>query len=238
MEEYRFTYDHYRQRSDSQSERSIRYLPVLPPYRILSKYRANSDAALEETGQLLKDLAAPKVEVPHLSSRVFGGQLRRGSASVKNLRNLISERARMLDRHLREIDERRSEAVNQVSFAKRPYSGRTPQDIARFERLLLQLDKDRRSECLDFWKDMTREKKELLDSAAEYGATRQRARLLSDAQVNSSFALPSEGSGAETDEDSSLLDPQTEYDEPSLAEAEPLYDDWSLPLSEVEEEDE
>ena len=84
----------------------------------------------------------------------------------------------MLERHIREINERRNEMINHLYFAKRPYSGRTPQDIARFEKLLLQLEKDRRAEYLGFWTDVVKVRGELLEAAAEYEATRSRAALL------------------------------------------------------------
>ena len=147
-------------------------------YTIIPIHKPASDEALKETASLLKGIVIDTFALGTLSDRVFGGQLRQGRAAMMNSESLISERGRLLDRHVREIDERRNDTMNRLHALSRPYSVHRPQDAARVEKLLLDLDSARRDEYLTFWRDLARERKELLESAAEYQASRNRASLL------------------------------------------------------------
>jgi hypothetical protein len=134
--------------------------------------------SLRDTGRLLKRMEGKTGSERTLSDRVFGGQLRRGRVSIENSDKLIFQREELLKRAIREIDERRNVVMNRLSVALRPYSGRTPQEVSRVERTLLDLESERRDAYLQFWKDAATEQKELLEIAAEYLAARDRASLL------------------------------------------------------------
>jgi hypothetical protein len=153
------------------------YRPVFPSYRVVPRQPPVSQPFLEATVDLLRKLAYRPKETD-LADRVFGGPLRRGEADIENLRGLIYERGRMLDRNVREIDERRNEVMNSRSFARRAYSGRTLQEIARLDKLLFELESERRKEYLEFWRDLSRAREGLLESAGEYHAAKDRALLL------------------------------------------------------------
>jgi len=148
-------------------------------YTIIPAREPVSDAILKETAELLRGIVLERYASGSLSDRIFGGQLRQGRAAVMNSERLIAERGKLLDRHIREIDESRNDVITRLHFLRRPYTIHRPQDVARVEKLLMDLDSARRDEYVTFWRDLARERKELLESAAEYQASKNRASLLS-----------------------------------------------------------
>ena len=147
-------------------------------YTIIPARKPVSDAILEETAELLRGIVLERYASGSLSDRIFGGQLRQGRAAVMNSERLIAERGKLLDRHIREIDENRNDVITRLHFLRRPYTLHRPQDVARVEKMLMDLDSARRDEYVTFWRDLARERKELLESAAEYQASKNRASLL------------------------------------------------------------
>ncbi len=156
--------------------------PEAPCYKVISEEKRASDAMLRETAELLRGIVLDKYTTGSLSDRVFGNQIRQGKAGVLNSQKLIAERGRLLSRHIREIDERRNEVISRLDAFRRPYTFHRPQDVARVEKQLLDLDSARRDEYLDFWRDLAGERKELLESAGEYKASRDRADILNIAE--------------------------------------------------------
>ena len=151
-------------------------------YRIITAEKRASDAMLKETAMLLKGIVLERYTSDSLADRIFGTQLRRGRPGVTHSEQLIHERGRLLDQHVREIDARRNDVINRLDSLRRPYSAHRPQDAARVEGLLLDLDSARRDEYLSFWRDVARERKDMLESAGEYQASKDRATLLRSAE--------------------------------------------------------
>ena len=147
-------------------------------YAIIPAHKPVSDEVLKETAELLRGIVLERYASGSLSDRIFGGQLRQGRAAVMNSERLIAERGKLLDRHIREIDENRNDVITRLHFLRRPYTLHRPQDVARVEKMLMDLDSARRDEYVTFWRDLARERKELLESAAEYQASKNRASLL------------------------------------------------------------
>ena len=163
--------------SENPIEYPILYQPFHPVYRQVAKYHPVVDENRSDTDRLLKDLFQDSAFASRLSERVFGTQLKRTGVAVQNLDQLLSGRNQILDRNLREINQRRNEIANRLSIARRPYSIRTPQDVARIEKMLFDIESQRRDEYLNFWKDLARTRTELFEAAGEYQATKNRASL-------------------------------------------------------------
>ena len=148
------------------------------PYRVISTAPQASRSTRDETRTLLESLRLRPVYGGHVAENVLAGQRQREAASLRNLESLTRDRSHLLDIAIREIDEHINEAKNWLTFARRPYSDRTPQDISRFESTLHKLESDRRDAYLGFWKDVAELRKDLIESAFQYGASRERAALL------------------------------------------------------------
>ena len=121
---------------------------------------------------------APKAD-EDLASRVFGNQLRLKKISVQHLANLLHERAQLYARHVSDIKSRHMK-VQEDLFREKLQSPReaTRRQLA-LEGLLVQLEKDRRGEESDFWKDTRDIRETLFESAGEYQAASHRSSLLS-----------------------------------------------------------
>ena len=168
--------DPYKQ-NENHSQYTISHTAIAPSYRVPAKYHPVVDENRSDTDRLLKDLFQDSAFASRLSERVFGTQLKRTGAVVQNLDQLLNDRSQILDRNLREINQRRNEIANRLSIARRPNSIRTPQEVARIEKMLFDLESQRRDEYLNFWKDLARTRGDLLEAAGGYQAAKNRASL-------------------------------------------------------------
>jgi hypothetical protein len=117
-------------------------------------------------------------EVRSVAEQVFGSQARQQRIGLTHQSNALYERALLHAKHLREIDHRLMQCHERLSIIKMHFpvdGGRTQQNL---ERLLLQLEQERRTEEITFWKDTIEIRQKLFDQAAEYGATRRRKNML------------------------------------------------------------
>jgi len=114
----------------------------------------------------------------HLAERVFGNQLARDRLTASHVGHLLQERSLLYHNHMKDIRRRINQVGNRISSLSRPYTIRTPQQVAGFERLRLQLESDERKEQLAFWKDTAELRDKLLDTSINYRATLDRASLL------------------------------------------------------------
>ena len=172
-------YTHKANRDDSRYGGSLGDTPLSAcPYRVVSSAPQASRATRIETSALLESLRLRPSYDGQVTESVLAGQRQREAASLRNLESLTRDRSHLLDTAVREIDEHISEAKNWLDIARRPYSGRTAQDIFRFESTLHRLESDRRDAYLRFWKDIAELRKDLIESAFQYGASRERAALL------------------------------------------------------------
>ena len=148
------------------------------PYRVISTLPQASRSTRYETRRLLESLQLPPLYGGHVAENVLAGQRQREAVSLRNLKTLTRARSHLLDVAVREIDEHIGEAKNWLNFARRSYSGQTPQDVSRFESTLHKLESDRRDAYLGFWKDVADLRNDLIESAFQYRASRERATLL------------------------------------------------------------
>jgi len=139
--------------------------------------------SLKKDVPLLEETLAPAPEAqPYLVSladQVFGHQKREHAISVKHLLNLLYERGRLHYRHLKDIDHRLMDCHSRLSIARLLSPVETDREAMNLEKLIVALEKDRRKEELDFWKDSKDLREGLFEGAMEYGATARRARMLS-----------------------------------------------------------
>jgi hypothetical protein len=119
-----------------------------------------------------------ELRVGGLAGAVFGRQLQEGYQALHSTKISGRERMRLYREHMAKLDEWRNVMLNQLYFARRPYSGQDRRQIAQLERMLLQLEGDERQEQLAFWKDMTDLRKEAIEAKFEYQASHERFNLL------------------------------------------------------------
>jgi hypothetical protein len=139
--------------------------------------------SLKKDVPLLEETLAPAPESQAysatLADQVFGHQKRDQCVSVKHLLNLLYERSRLHQRHLKDIDHRLMDCQSRLSIARLMSPVETDREAMNLEKLIVALEKDRRKAELDFWKDSKDLREGLFEQAIEYGATARRARMLS-----------------------------------------------------------
>ena len=139
------------------------------------------DSLKKDVPLLEETLASAPEAQPYpasLADQVFGHQKRSHAISVKHLLNLLYERSRLHHRHLKDIDHRLMDCHSRLSIARLMSPVETDREAMNLEKLIVALEKDRRKEELDFWKDSKDLREGLFEGAMEYGATARRARML------------------------------------------------------------
>lgn len=122
-----------------------------------------------------------RVETGSLADRVFGQQLRKGSATTESLQALLDKRSDLFKHMMHDLYDRRNEVTNRIHLAGRGYGLRTAQDMARLDKMLLDMESEIRSEELAFWKDTAEVQGQILEAYFEHAAVKQRASLFDDA---------------------------------------------------------
>lgn len=119
-----------------------------------------------------------------LAEQVFGNQARQQKIGLGHLANVLYERAVFHKRHLHDIDHRLTQCQDRLSVLKMQFpldGGRAQQHL---EKLILELEKQRRDEELGFWKDSVDIRHQLFEDAGAYGATRRREDMLDGVEGN------------------------------------------------------
>ena len=135
---------------------------------------------LKPDAALLKEALTsyPSPETSTVAEQVFGNQARQERIGLKHLVNILYERAFLDARHLKEINRRLMDCHEKLSIIKMHFpldGGRSQQNL---ERLIVDLEKQRRDEELNFWKDTTEIREKLFENAATYSATQHRKQIL------------------------------------------------------------
>jgi hypothetical protein len=122
-----------------------------------------------------------------LAEQVFGNQTRQQRLSLEHVGNLVNERTKIHKRLLNDIEHRHMEIQGQLFgaqlHAKLDNHGRE----LKLERLLLQLDEQRRREELEFWRDTAKLRDQIFDTAKEYQARRHRISLLEGPDLEATY---------------------------------------------------
>lgn len=147
-----------------------------PPKGYFDRFKP--DAAL-----LREALASdPSREIVTVAEQVFGNQARQQKIGLKHLVNILYERAILHRSHLKDIDRRSMDCQEQLSIIKMHFpvdGGRSQQNL---EKLIIDLEKQRHDEELNFWKDTTEVREKLFEQANIYGATKRRKDMLYDVE--------------------------------------------------------
>jgi hypothetical protein len=120
-----------------------------------------------------------KPEAQSVAEQVFGSQARQERIGLKHLANILYERALLHKNLLKDIDHRLMQSQEKLSILRMHFpidGGRSQQNL---ERLIIELEKQRHDEELNFWKDSTEIRQKLFDNAIAYSATRRRQEQLS-----------------------------------------------------------
>lgn len=150
------------------------YPPLLqwPSHGYFERLKPDS-ALLKEALQSYITLGTSTV-----AEQVFGNQARQQKLGLKHLANILYERALLHSKHLKEIGRCLMGCQEKISILKMHFpvdGGKSQQNL---ERVVLQLEQERRTEEINFWKDTTEIREKLFEDAAEYSATKRRQDML------------------------------------------------------------
>ena len=113
-----------------------------------------------------------------VAEQVFGNQARQQKIGLKHLVNILYERAILHRSHLKDIDRRSMDCQERLSIIKMHFpvdGGKSQQNL---EKPIIDLEKQRHDEELNFWKDTTEVREKLFEQANIYGATKRRKDML------------------------------------------------------------
>jgi hypothetical protein len=151
-----------------------------PPKEYVISWPSDINAASfrRDTELFQETLAVPSSSYDSLASRIFGNQLRRQKLSVKHQANLLYERAFLYSRHVAEIKSRHMRVQEDLFKEKLMSPVQTSRRQVALETMLLDLEKDKRKEELDFWADSKDIRESLFEDAGEYQASSHRVQML------------------------------------------------------------
>jgi len=134
---------------------------------------------------LLKEALAsyPIRETSTVSEQIFGSQARQQKIGLKHLANILYERALLHRNHLKDIDRRLMDCHEKLSILKMHFAldgGRSQQNL---EKLVIELEKQRHEEEINFWKDSTEVREKLFENVFAYGAIQRRQNMLSSVEA-------------------------------------------------------
>ena len=155
--------------------------PEKAPYDSLLQWPSNgyfdkfrSDAALLK--QALTPYTNPNAAT--VAAQIFGNQAREQRIGLQHQSNVMYERAFLHAMHLKEIDRRLMNFHERLSILKMHFpidGGRTQQGL---EKMVLELEQERRTEEINFWKDTAEIREKLFEDAGLYSATKRREYML------------------------------------------------------------
>lgn len=152
-----------------------------PAYDLLLQWPSNGYfERLKPDAALLREALNPyaPASAGTVAEQVFGNQARQQKIGLSHSRNILYERAQLHAKHLKEIDRHLMDCHRKLSILKMHFpvdAGRTQQNL---ERLVVQLEEERRTEEINFWKDSTEVREKLFEDINAYSATKRRKDVL------------------------------------------------------------
>jgi len=139
---------------------------------------------LKPDAALLKEALTsyPSLKTSTVAEQVFGNQARQERIGLKHLVNILYERASLHRSHLKDIDHRLMQSQEKLSILKMHFAldgGRSQQNL---EKLIIELEKQRHDEEINFWKDSTEVREKLFENVFAYGAIQRRQNMLSSVE--------------------------------------------------------
>jgi hypothetical protein len=161
------------------SNSPLQYGQVPPREYVISWPADIHQAPFQRDTQLFQEvLSVPSSSYDSLASRIFGNQLRRQKLSVKHLANLIYERALLYSRHVRDIKSRHMDVQEEIFKEKLMSPSQASRRQVALEAMIVDLEKEKRKEELEFWKDSKDIRESLFESAGEYQSASHRVQML------------------------------------------------------------
>ena len=133
--------------------------------------------------KLLERIGQDRFSGNSIRDQVFGGQVTSQKYTLKHFSSQGGARERIHHQHIKEINRRITELSGDLSIARMLSGGRLEKDIIKLQGQMDQLEREKRKERLDFWKDMAEIGKDRLDTALEYNAVTRRADLFQGLEV-------------------------------------------------------
>ncbi|KXB07638.1 hypothetical protein AKJ51_00795 [candidate division MSBL1 archaeon SCGC-AAA382A20] len=112
-----------------------------------------------------------------LHDRVFGPQVKEQEYTLTHLTDKKSERRSLHLKHIKELERRIGKLQEDISVARMLSGGTQDKDEIKLQGQLQQLEKQKRKEELDYWKDMAEVNRESLETTMGYEASKRRAGL-------------------------------------------------------------
>jgi len=131
--------------------------------------------------EMLAPVCVPD-EYQSIAEQVFGSQARQQRLSMRHLASLLEERVRLHQRHLKDIARRDMHIQERLFGAQLHWKLDGGRRATNLEKILVELDKDKRQEELAFWKDTAELRTKMFELAGEYGALQHRLSLLEDVE--------------------------------------------------------
>lgn len=117
-----------------------------------------------------------------IADQVFGEQKRQGHTDLAHLMNILHERSRLHNQHLRDMDHRHMQIQERLFCVTINNTPDRAKRQSNLESQLLQLEQQRREEELAFWKDTVDVREKLFEAASAYTAARHRYSLFADVE--------------------------------------------------------
>jgi hypothetical protein len=154
------------------------YSPPPSPADSLMQWPGTYPTLAREKPILDETLARVSDQPYTLADQVFGRQVRHARLGLKRLLQLLYERCGLHYRHMKEINHEDIKCQEQLFINKinSPMDGGRRQ--SNLEKLLIQIESDKRREELQFWKDTFEVRQLIFEKAMEYALAKDRASML------------------------------------------------------------
>jgi DNA primase len=138
----------------------------------------------ERERQLLSEaLVQPPVASESLADQVFGREAQQEKLHVAHEAGLIAHRYQLHKQHLRDINHTIMRLQERLSIERMFFPGPGQKQQVDLEKLLANLEAQKRDEDIAFWKDTLKLRQEIFSGAREYQAARHRASVLKGLEV-------------------------------------------------------
>ena len=124
-----------------------------------------------------------------LTDRVFGRQIKHGGLSTRRLAQLLYERCTLHYSHMGEINHRHMKCQEDLFLAKLHQQDDNGRHLSNLERLLVQLESDKRREENQFWQDTLDLRQTMFDKAQDYATAKDRAAILQPFSLGGTYDL-------------------------------------------------
>lgn len=125
----------------------------------------------------LHEPLSPDLSAASLHDQIFGHQLQSEKYTLSHLDQTVEERKKLHRQHIKDLNHRLCQLQEDLgAFRLQRYSPMSREEL-KLKSEIHQLEKQKRKEELDYWKDVAEINKENLETALQYEASKRRAGL-------------------------------------------------------------